>query len=124
MFQNLPVGLFCVSLSQKAYWKVSVQYLLFSSFLITTDPGLRLSRMTTLRKIRGHPELVSGSAVRVVCRCRFVVLFKGVVSFFFFVKILINCGGRTRMYPPYKNAYKRPFCSNIKALTRRKNERI
>ena len=28
------------------------------------------------------------------------------------------------MYPPYKNAYKRLFCSNIKALTRRKNERI
>ena len=49
---------------------------------------------------------------------------KGVVSFFFFVKILINRGGRTRMYPPYKNAYKRPFCSNIKALTRRKNERF
>ena len=28
------------------------------------------------------------------------------------------------MYPLYKNAYKRPFCSNIKALKRRKNERI
>ena len=26
------------------------------------------------------------------------------------------------MYLPYKNVYKRPFCSNIKALTRRKNE--
>ncbi len=52
------------------------------------------------------------------------VLCKGVVSFFFFVKILINCGGRTRMYPPYKNAYKRPFCLNIKALKRRKSERF
>ena len=46
LFQNLPYGLFCVSLSKKSYWKVSVQYLLFSSFFITTDPGLRLSRMT------------------------------------------------------------------------------
>ena len=25
---------------------------------------------------------------------------------------------------PYKNVYKRPFCSNIKALTRRENERV
>ena len=30
----------------KSFWKVSVQNPLFSSFLITTDPGLRLSRMT------------------------------------------------------------------------------
>ncbi|WP_432635734.1 hypothetical protein, partial [Candidatus Avelusimicrobium sp.] len=49
---------------------------------------------------------------------------KGLFRFFFFVKILINRGGRTRMYPLYKNAYKRPFCSNIKALIRRKNEKI
>ena len=34
-------------LSKKSYWKVSVQYLLFSSFWVTTDPGLQLSRMTT-----------------------------------------------------------------------------
>ncbi len=50
----------------------------------------------------------------------FVVVFwlftvQGLLSFFF-VKILIDCGGRTRMYPLYKNAYKRPFCSNIKVL--------
>ena len=58
----------------------------------------------------------------------FVIVFwqfsvKGLFRFFF-VKILINCGGRTRMYPPYKNAYKRPFCLNIKALKRRKSERF
>ena len=58
------------------------------------------------------------------CRCFFVVYVKRVVLFFFFVKILTIKAGYTRMYLPYKNAYKRPFCSNIKALTRRKNERV
>ena len=52
------------------------------------------------------------------------LLFKRVVLFFFFVKILTIKAGHTRMYLPYKNVYKRPFCSNIKALTRRKNERV
>ena len=51
------------------------------------------------------------------------LIFKGVVSFFF-VKILIIRSGYTRMYLSYKNVYKRPFCSNIKALTRRENERV
>ena len=46
----------------------------------------------------------------------FVVYFKGVVSFFFFVKILTLRAGYTRMYPLYKNVYKRLFCLNIKAL--------
>ena len=52
------------------------------------------------------------------------LIFKGVVSFFFFVKILIIRSGYTRMYLPYKNVYKRPFWSNIKALIRRENERV
>ena len=52
------------------------------------------------------------------------LLSKRVVLFFFFVKILKIKVGYTRMYPVYKNAYKRPFCSNIKVLTRRKNERV
>ena len=51
------------------------------------------------------------------------LLSKRVVLFFFFVKILTNRGRYTRMYPVYKNAYKRPFCLNIKTLKRRKNER-
>ena len=51
------------------------------------------------------------------------LIFKGVVSFFF-VKILILRMGYTRMCPPYKNAYKRLFCVNIKVLQRRKNERV
>ena len=51
-------------------------------------------------------------------------LFKGLFYFFFFAKILTNRGGYTRMYLVYKNAYKRLFCSNIKTLKRRKNERI
>ena len=38
---------------------------------------------------------------------------KGVVSFFFFVKILIIRGGYTRMYLSYKNAYKRLFWSFV-----------
>ena len=32
--------------------------------------------------------------------------------------------GYTRMYLAYKNAYKRPFCSNIKVLKGEKNERV
>ena len=48
----------------------------------------------------------------VVVYCFSVVYFKG---FVFFVKILIIRGGYTRMCSPYKNAYKRPFWSNIKA---------
>ena len=52
------------------------------------------------------------------------LLFKGLYPFFFFVKILTNRGRYTRMYPVYKNAYKRPFCPNIKTLKRRKNERV
>ena len=53
------------------------------------------------------------------------LLSKRVVSvFFFFAKILIIRVGCIRMCLPYKNAYKRLFCSNIKALTRRKNERV
>ena len=52
------------------------------------------------------------------------LLSKRVVLFFFFVKILKIKAGYTRMYPAYKNAYKRPFCSNIKTLKRRKNERV
>ena len=52
------------------------------------------------------------------------LLSKRVVLFFFFVKILKIKVGYTRMYPVYKNAYKRPFCSNIKNLKRRKNERV
>ena len=51
------------------------------------------------------------------------LLSKRVVSVFFFAKILTNRGRYTRMYPVYKNAYKRPFCLNIKTLKRRKNER-
>ena len=43
---------------------------------------------------------------------------------FFFAKILKIKAGYTRMYPVYKNAYKRPFCLNIKTLKRRKNERV
>ncbi len=42
------------------------------------------------------------------------LLSKRVVLFFFFVKILKIKVGYTRMYPVYKNAYKRPFCLNIK----------
>ena len=57
------------------------------------------------------------------CRCFSVVYFKGVVSFFF-VKILKIRAEYTWMYLPYKNAYKRLFCPNIKVLTRRKNERV
>ena len=41
---------------------------------------------------------------------------------FFFVKILKIKAGYTRMYPVYKNAYKRPFCPNKKALKGEKNE--
>ena len=45
LFQNLPYGL----LSKRSYWKVcrrgAFQYLFL--VFITTDPGLRLSRMTT-----------------------------------------------------------------------------
>ena len=52
------------------------------------------------------------------------LLFKGLYPFFFFAKIFTNRGGYTRMYPVYKNAYKRPFCLNIKTLKRRKNERV
>ena len=48
---------------------------------------------------------------------------KGCIRFFFFAKILKIKAGYTRMYPVYKNAYKRPFCPNIKTLKRRKNER-
>ena len=51
------------------------------------------------------------------------LLSKRVVLFFFFVKILKIKAGYTRMYLVYKNAYKRPFCLNIKTLKRRKNER-
>ena len=46
------------------------------------------------------------------------------VVLFFFVKILTIKAGYTRMCLLYKNAYKRLFCSNIKVLTRRKNERV
>ena len=49
---------------------------------------------------------------------------KGCIRFFFFAKILKIKAGYTRMYPVYKNAYKRPFCLNIKTLKRRKNERV
>ena len=52
------------------------------------------------------------------------LLSKRVVLFFFFVKILTIRAEYTRMYPPYKNAYKRLFCPDIKVLTRRKNERV
>ena len=65
------------------------------------------------------------SAKNKVCVVLFlVVLFKGVVPFFFFVKIWIIRMGYTRMCPLDKNVYKRPFRPNIKALTRRKNERV
>lgn len=47
--------------------------------------------------------------------CCLAVLFKGVVSVFF-VKILIICVGCIPVYMAYKNAYKKPFCSNIMAL--------
>ena len=57
----------------------------------------------------GHFELVSKSTFWVLCRCCLAVLFKGVVSFFFFVKILTISGGYTRMYPLYKDVYKRLF---------------
>ena len=50
------------------------------------------------------------------------LLFKGLFYFFFFVKILKIKAGYTRMYPVYKNAYKRPFCPNKKALKGEKNE--
>ena len=49
---------------------------------------------------------------------------KGLFYFFFLVNILKIKAGYTRMYPAYKNAYKRPFCPNIKTLKRRKNERV
>ena len=52
------------------------------------------------------------------------LLFKGLFYFFFFVKILKIKAGYTRMYPVYKNTYKRLFCPNIKTLKRRKNERV
>ena len=52
------------------------------------------------------------------------LIIKMLYPFFFFAKILTNLGGYTRMYPVYKNAYKRPFCPNIKTLKRRKNERV
>ena len=197
--------------NKRSYWKVcrrgAFQYLSFSTALITTDPGLRLSRMTTTettqsvdsenpagRQFRMAPIFITalffivavsfGCAItkRVLpnksnergksaackarpavcrhpvaflygiwrllllsfpsvvvgnpflpwlvsfettdprqkpsgmtakqcnfCRCFFAVYFKGVVSFFFFVKILTLRNGYTRMYPPYKNVYKRPF---------------
>ena len=50
------------------------------------------------------------------------LLSKRVVLFFFFVKILKIKAGYTRMYPVYKNTYKRPFCPNKKALKGEKNE--
>ena len=50
------------------------------------------------------------------------LLFKGLFYFFFFVKILKIKAGYTRMYPVYKNTYKRPFCPNKKALKGEKNE--
>ena len=53
-----------------------------------------------------------------------VVLFKRVVLFFFFVKILTIKAGYTRMCLLYKNAYKRLFCLNIKTLKGGKNERV
>ena len=52
------------------------------------------------------------------------IFIKMLYPFFFFVKILKIKAGYARMYPVYKNAYKRPFCSNIKTLKRRKNERV
>ena len=52
------------------------------------------------------------------------LIIKMLYPFFFFAKILTNSGRYTRMYPVYKNAYKRPFCLNIKTLKRRKNERV
>ena len=50
------------------------------------------------------------------------LLFKGLYPFFFFAKILKIKAGYTRMYPVYKNTYKRPFCPNKKALKGEKNE--
>ena len=50
------------------------------------------------------------------------LLFKGLFLFFFFVKILKIKVGYTRMYPVYKNTYKRPFCPNKKVLKGEKNE--
>ena len=48
------------------------------------------------------------------CRRCLVVIHKGVVFVFFFVKIQPLSIGCTRMCALYKNVYKRPFCSNIK----------
>ncbi|HAM42972.1 MAG TPA: hypothetical protein DCP52_03970 [Elusimicrobia bacterium] len=60
-----------------------------------------------LRLLGVIPEcFYPGSVVFVVAVSSFIL--KGLSSFFF-VKILINRGGYTRMYPLYKNAYKRPF---------------
>ena len=49
------------------------------------------------------------------------LLFKGL---FFFVKILKIKAGYTRMYPAYKNAYKRPFYPNKKALKGEKMKKL
>ena len=54
--------------------------------------------------------------------CSLPDAFKRVVLFFFFVKILIIRTACIRMYPLYKNAYKRQFCSNIKELKGYRNE--
>ena len=48
------------------------------------------------------------------CRRCLVVIHKGVVFVFFFVKMQTLSIGCTRMCVLYKNVYKRPFCSNIK----------
>jgi hypothetical protein len=83
--------------------------------------AVAVSLVATLQKQCGSTSQKREKASRPI-GCG-VVLFKRVVVFFF-VKILTIKAGYTRMYLPYKNAYKKPFCPNIKVLTRRKNEGI
>ena len=114
------------------FWGRAFQYLIL--VLITTDPGLRLSRMTTITNYpssrsrivahtaRRHPVVflcrvyIIGFRIYFLgfCRCCLVVIHKGVVFVFFFVKMQTLSIGCTRMCALYKNVYKRPFCSNIK----------
>ena len=102
--------------------KVSVGELSFRKRTTTakTDSRLQHSGMTaTATTVPRTLRAANFSEMRTkqyrFCRCCLAVYCKGVVSFFFFVKILINRGWCTRMYLLYKNVYKRPFCSNIKA---------
>ena len=87
-------------------------------------PWLFSSKTTDSRTLRAANSSGMTDKQCNFCCCFSVVYFKGVVPFFFFVKILTIRAEYTRMYPLYKNAYKRPFCLNIKVLTRRKNERV